>query len=263
MLAPLRLTLLVLVTLPLFAGWLLSVPVMLLAPATEAVLQPLWIRTWARAVLRIMGIRVRVEGPPPGGAFFLIANHLSYLDIPVLLGQLNGRFLAKSEIARWPVLGVLARATGTLFVDRSRKRDLTRVIAEVTALIERGPGVIVFPEATSTDGAAILPFKPSLFEVPARMGLDVSCAALHYSNPPGSPPAWQSVCWWGDAEFAPHFWDFLKLPRTEATLTFAPAPVRAEVAQGDGSGPRKALSEAAQRTLEQIFTPSRPAAEQA
>ncbi len=261
MLAPLRLILLAVATIPLFTCWLLAVPVMLLVPATESVLQPMLVGTWARVVLWIMGIRVRVEGKPPSGGFFLVANHLSYVDIPVLLAHLNGRFLAKSEIASWPVLGFLARATGTLFVDRSRKRDLTRVISEVTALIHRGPGVIVFPEATSTDGAAIHGFKPSLFEVPARLGLDVSCAALHYANPPGVRPAWESVCWWGDAEFAPHFWEFLKLRRTDATVTFGPAPVAAVGPEGPRD--RKALSEAARAVIEGIFTPSRPAGDRA
>ena len=259
MLAPLRLILLAVATAPLIACWLLALPLMLLVPATESVLQPLLVGTWAKVVLWIMGIRVTVEGEPPRGGFFLVANHLSYLDIPVFLAQLNGRFLAKSEIASWPVLGFLARATGTLFVDRSRKRDLTRVIAEVTALIHRGPGVIVFPEATSTDGAGLHGFKPSLFEVPSRLGLPVSCAALHYANPPGVRPAWESVCWWGDAEFAPHFWEFLKLRRTDATVTFAAEPVQA--VGPDGPMDRKALSEGAKAVIEGIFTPSRPSAD--
>lgn len=257
MLAPLRLTLLGLATLPLFACWLLALPLMLLVPAAESVLQPMIVGTWARATLWIMGVRVRVEGPRPAGGFFLVANHLSYIDIPVLLSQLNGRFLAKSEIASWPVLGLLARATGTLFIDRSRKRDLTRAIEEVTALIQRGPGVIVFPEATSTDGAEVHPFKPSMFEVPSQLGLEVSCAALHYANPPGVRPAWENVCWWGDADFAPHFWEFLKLPRTIATVTFAPDPVRPQA--GAESPDRKALAEGSRRVIEHLFTPSRPA----
>lgn len=258
MLAPLRLLLLALATLPLTVCWLLAMPLMLLAPATERTLQPLLVGTWARVTLWIMGVHVTVEGPRPASGFFLVANHLSYIDIPVLLSQLNGRFLAKSEIASWPVIGLLARATGTLFIDRSRKQDLTRVIAEITALIHRGPGVTVFPEGTSTDGAEVHTFKASLFEVPARLGLEVSCAALHYENPAGVRPAWENVCWWGDADFAPHFWEFLKLPRTNATLTFAPKPV--QHADNDPAD-RKALAEAAQRNIEGIFRPSRPAAD--
>ena len=203
-----------------------------------------------------MGVRVTVEGLAPTGSFFLVANHLSYLDIPVLLGRLNGRFLAKSEIASWPVLGLLARSTGTLFVDRSRKRDLTRVIAEVTALLERGPGAIVFPEATSTDGARVHPFKPSLFEVPARLGVDVSVAALRYATPDGSPSAWEAVCWWGDAEFAPHFWRLLALPRVHATVTFAPEKVTGGTAAAPSD--RKRMAAETQRALEAVFSPTRP-----
>ncbi len=261
MLAPLRLTLLVLATIPLIVCWLMAVPLMLLVPATESVLQPMLVGTWARVTLWIMGVRVTVVGEPPSGGFFLVANHLSYIDIPVLLGRLNGRFLAKSEIASWPVMGFLARATGTLFIDRSRKRDLTRAIEEITSLLERGPGVIVFPEATSTDGAELREFKPSLFEVPSRLGIDVRCAALHYANPPGEPPAWETVCWWGDADFAPHFWDFLKLRRTDATVTFSPDAVSHQGAEGPLG--RKALAESSRAAITSIFTPSRPAAERA
>ena len=252
---PLRLTGLVAATVPLFAGWLLTRPVAWLAPRTDPALQRLWVGTWSKASLWLMGVRVRFEGEIPTGPYFMVANHLSYVDIPLLLSRLDARFLAKSEIARWPVIGLLARSTGTLFIDRSRKRDLTRVLPLVRSVLDRGTGVIVFPEGTSTAGAEVERFKPSLFEVPTETGAEVRSAALHYHAPDGPLPAWQAVCWWGDAPFGPHFLDFLRQPRTEATVTFSPKTL----VGGQGSTlDRKALARAAQAAVEEVFTPSRP-----
>ena len=274
--ALLRLLLLPLATVPLFVGWLVTRPLAWLVPGLDAPLQRLWIGNWARAILWIMGVEARFEGPIPRragskgedltdadsvnatepGAYLLVANHLSYVDIPLLLSRLDARFLAKSEIAGWPVLGLLARSTGTLFVDRNRKRDLTRVITEVKAVLRRGTGVIVFPEGTSTDGSQVERFKPSLFAVPVESGVPVRVAALHYHAPEGPKPAWEAVCWWGDDPFGSHFMAFLNQPRTIATVTFSSEILRAP--DDTKASARKALAEAAQLATERCFTPSRP-----
>ncbi|MEL6429018.1 MAG: lysophospholipid acyltransferase family protein [Planctomycetota bacterium] len=252
--APLRLLAIVATTPPLYAGWVLTRPLAWAVPRLDPLLQRAFIGTWAWAMLWIMGVRARFEGPRPTGSYFLVANHLSYVDIPLMLARLDARFLAKSEIAGWPVMGLLARTTGTLFIDRSRKRDLTRAIGEIRAVLARGTGVIVFPEGTSTDGAAVEPFKPSLFQVPVELGLPVQCAAIHYDSPGGPLPAWQGVCWWGDATFGPHFYQFLKQRRTVATVTFAAAEASFDA---DGTGRRKHLALAAHESVRSVFTPSR------
>ncbi len=257
----LRLLLLPCATLPLYLGWILTRPITWLFPKTDAPLQRIWIGTWAKAMLWIMGVKTRFEGPIPKNAgdedepYLLVANHLSYIDIPLLLTRLDARFLAKSEIASWPILGLLARSTGTLFVDRSRKRDLTRVMDEVKGVLSRGPGVIVFPEGTSTDGSQIDRFKPSLFEVPVETGVPVRVASLHYHAPHGPKEAWEAVCWWGDDPFAAHFLAFLKQRRTIATVTFSPEVLRAP--EKTEPGARKALAEAARAAMEDCFKPSR------
>lgn len=249
-LATLRVVALVVVTTPLYLAYALTRPLGWLSAPLGRALHRGFIGTWARASLRIMGVRTRVEGERPTAPFFLVGNHLSYVDIPVLIGALDVRFLAKSEVAGWPVLGFLARTTGTLFVDRTRKRDLTRVNDEVRRVLDAGTGVVVFPEATSSKGCDVLPFKPSIFQVPAEMGLPVSCAALSYAHPEGPHPAWRTVCWWGDAPFAPHFFDFLKQPRTDAIVTFGP-----RIPPGLG---RKELATAAHGALRAVFRPTCP-----
>jgi 1-acyl-sn-glycerol-3-phosphate acyltransferase len=250
LLAPVRLAALVAVTTPLYLGYALSRPLGCLSPRLGATLHRLFIGAWARGTLRVLGIRVRVQGERPAGPFFLVGNHLSYLDIPVLLATVDARFLAKAEVASWPVLGFLARTTGTLFVDRTRNRDLTRVNGEIQRVLRTGTGVVVFPEATSTKGEQVLPFKPSVFQVPVELGLPVTCAALSYAQTaPGAEP-WRTVCWWGDAPFGPHFYRFLKQARTEAIVTFG-----ARIPPGPD---RKELANAAHGALVAVFEPTCP-----
>jgi 1-acyl-sn-glycerol-3-phosphate acyltransferase len=206
-------------------------------------------RAWARGLARVSGMRVEISGRPPRPPFFLVCNHQSYVDIVVLWTELRGLFLAKSEIARWPVLGLLARSTGTLFIDRRRKSDLARVLPLLERALAAGYGVIVFPEGTSSAGDDVLPFKPSMFEVAARGGLPVYCAALAYATPPGSPSARSAVCWWGDMTFWAHLWNFLALPACRARLSFSAQPL--------SSDDRKELARRAWAAVDAEFRPLR------
>src|SRR6185503_2039517 len=86
---------------------------------------------WARALLAILGVELELVGDPPAGVFLVVANHLSYLDVPVLAALFPGRFVAKSEIAGWPVLGRLTSFVGTIFVTQRRTRDVLRVEHEM------------------------------------------------------------------------------------------------------------------------------------
>ena len=113
-----------------------------------------------------------------------------------------------------------ARTSGTLFVDRTNPRDLFRMIREVEEVLERGQGVAVFPEGTSSEGARVLPFMPSVFEVAVRTSCPVTTASLSYTTPEDSPPAQSAVCWWGDMTFFDHLFKLLALPRFEVRLVF-------------------------------------------
>lgn len=227
--------------------WLCTRPLALVASDLSRRSHHALVRVWARGAAAILGIRVEVTGAPPSPPFFLVANHVSYLDIIVLFTQLDGLFLAKSEIARWPVIGLLARSTGTLFVDRTRKSDLKRVIREIGDRLTRGFGLVVFPEGTSTDGSAVAPFKASVFEVPASVGHPVSYASVSYVTPAGAPPARLAVCWWGDMPFLGHFLELLTLPPFRALVSFGAKPIVAP--------DRKALATESQRAVEALFTP--------
>lgn len=204
-------------------------------------------RTWGRGLCAGFGMRRRLEGVPPQGRFFLIANHVSYVDIVLLASYLDIAFVAKSDLRHWPALGRIFEAADTIFIDRSRKRDVVRVMKLVGQEVDRGLGVLVFPEGTSGKGDQILPFKPSLLEFACTRDLPVHWATLHYRTPPGQLPASRSVCWWGDEGFFPHFKRLIVLPSFEGTLRFGDRPV--------AHGNRKELAEALHSRMQEAFEP--------
>lgn len=221
-----RLAVLALGTAGLFALWLAgSGPAVLLGRCVPW--RAIVVQLWARFVARVLALEVRCTGTAPRGEFLLVANHVSYLDVVVLAGSLRCGFVAKSEIARWPVIGFLARALGTVFVEREKKRGLPSVAAEMRAWLARGGRLVLFPEGTSTDGRALRPFRSALLAPALELACPVVHAALRYRTPAGEPPAEASVCWWGEMEFLPHFLALLALPRIEAELVLGREPVRA------------------------------------
>lgn len=183
---------------------------------------------WCRGLARVLGQHLEVVGQPPTAPFLLVSNHLSYVDILLLGGAAGGTFVAKREIASWPVLGHLSRAVGTVFIDREAKRDLVRVARAVEEALEAGKGVVVFPEGTTSDGHGLLPFKTSLLEVAAASGRPVPWAVIRYATGRGVPPASRAVCWTGGQSLVPHLLRLLALPGFTARLVFGDQPVRGE-----------------------------------
>jgi len=202
---------------------------------------------WSRVASAIIGISATVHGRPPESSFFLVTNHLSYVDILVLASRLTCVFVARGDVAGWPVVGSLCRSADTLFIDRTNKRDIPRVQAEIKRVLGDRRGVVVFPEGTSTKGAEVGRFRPSLLEAAAVSGIPVSYAALSYRTPEGSVPAHLSVCWWGEMTFGGHFLDLLALPGVEASVSFGDEPIR--------ENDRKLLARRLQCAVEQRFQP--------
>lgn len=240
------------------AAWVLVVGAALAAGALIGVvasrargvrLQAKIFRLWARGTARIAGLQIEVDGAPPAGPFFLVANHLSYLDVVVLAAHVDATFVAKADVAGWPLVGRLCRAVGTVFLDRTRKRDLLRVLPIVERRLAAGSGVVVFAEGTTSDGSGVLEFRSSLFAAAVRSGLPVHVATLTYATPPAAPHPARAVCWWGDMDFVPHLLALLRLPGCAARLGFARHPI----ADTD----RKRLARRAQAEVARRFVPVR------
>jgi 1-acyl-sn-glycerol-3-phosphate acyltransferase len=242
-----RVVLLLAVTAVCYAALLLVLVLLLPVPAARRRGRNAVYRLWSRVCLRILGGRLRVEGTPPPAPFFLVTNHLSYVDVVVLAACLDAFFIAKIEIRGWPLFGVLARTVGTIFVDRELRRDVVRVNRAIEHVLRQGYGVILFPEGTSTRGAEVAEFRSSLLDYPARTGMPVHAAALGYRTGPGDAAAENVIAWWGDAAFLGHAWRLLTVRSFEASLRFSPRTIV-------GSD-RKAIAEAGRAAVQDVFVP--------
>lgn len=155
----------------------------------------------------------------------MVANHASWLDIFALNARAPVVFVAKAEVAGWPGIGLLARATGTLFIQREARGEAARQAEALAGRLRAGQRLLFFPEGTSSDNRRCLPFKPALFAgllLPGLpTGLRVQPVTVRYEGPPGEDPRFHA--WWGDMEFGPHALAVLAAPRGgRVTVTFHP-----------------------------------------
>lgn len=175
-----------------------------------------WFPHWYhRQVCRIIGVRVRVHGEVPRGrAVLLVANHVSWLDIPVLSAVAPVAFVAKTEVGRWPLVGSLVRLQQCVFVDRTRRVSIGDTADDMIKRLGEGGSIVLFPEGTSTDGNRVLPFRSSLFAAvgPALAGVGgfgaggaamplIQTAALVYTRRDGLPLTWadrRALGYYGD-----------------------------------------------------------------
>ncbi|MFB7918240.1 lysophospholipid acyltransferase family protein [Streptomyces sp. NPDC056061] len=145
------------------------------------------IRRWARGVVRAFGVRVRITGgqapdnaPRTAPGTLVVANHISWLDIPLVAAVYPGRMLAKREIAAWPVLGPLATAGGTLFVERDRLRALPTTVREIGAALREGSRVIAFPEGTTRCGRGGGRYGPAVFQAAIDADAEIRPVRISY-----------------------------------------------------------------------------------
>ena len=179
----------------------------------------LWLQRTGRHVGRIFQLEIQAAGNIPASGL-LISNHVSYVDILVLVSLAPSMFVAKREVKSWPVMGLLAQLGGTLFIDRQRRTHVGAVNDEIQTALDDGALVIVFPEGTSSDGQTVLPFKSSLLEPATRLKHPLTICRLHYTLASGADD--EEVCYWGDASFFPHLLNLLSKRRVRAVVRFAP-----------------------------------------
>jgi 1-acyl-sn-glycerol-3-phosphate acyltransferase len=145
------------------------------------------IRAWCRAVVRSVGVRTRIRGTAPAhGGLLMVANHISWLDIPLLAAVRPGRMLAKTEIRRWPVAGALTAHSGALFIDRDRLRALPGTVATIADGLREGSAVVVFPEGSTWCGRARGRFRRAAFQAALDADVPVQPVRLRYRLDGGS-----------------------------------------------------------------------------
>lgn len=165
-----------------------------------------------------MGVQFSVVGPPPARGL-IASNHLSYLDILVFSAAAPCVFVSKSEVRSWPIVGWVASLTGTVFVNRSSRAETGSVRPQMQERLEAGAVVILFPEATSTDGSELLPFRSSLFQAAVDAAAPITPACISYHVTDGDPR--MDVCYWGEMTLFPHLLKLLTKNGVRATVRFA------------------------------------------
>jgi lyso-ornithine lipid O-acyltransferase len=211
----------------------------------------LFMRVWSIGNVRILNLKITTVGKPPGPPFFLVCNHLSYLDIIPLFANLKCTFVAKKEVRSWPILGFMVMTTGVIFVDRSKKRDVTRVNEILSKSLNKHQGVIVFAEGTTSGGKEVLPFRPPLLEYPAASEIPVYYASLRYETDTkrGDLPAKESVCFYGRREpLHNHVYKLAGNHLINCTINFGEEPIQ--------NTDRKELAKKLHKGVVSIFVPT-------
>lgn len=179
------------------------------------------VRAWSAALVRAFGLRITVHGSPGRrGGRLLVANHVSWLDIPLVAAVLPSRMLAKSDIRAWPVLGRLAAQAGTLFIERDRIRALPATVTTMTRALLAGDRVTVFPEGSTWCGRAQGAFRRAAFQSALDAGVPVQPVHLAYLHADGSPAG--APAFVGDDPLTASLWRIARARGIRAEVTLLP-----------------------------------------
>ena len=182
----------------------------------------------ARLTLRLLGVKYYVRNKRDEDDFFskshlIVGNHLSYLDVIIYAAYFKTCFVTSIEMKRTPFLGQLCEAAGCLYVERRSRKNLSQEIMDITYALQTGLNVVVYPEATSTNGDEVKRFKRPLFQAAIDSGVDIQPVTINYNAidfEPVTRANRDTICWYGDMGFLPHFWELLKKSIIEVDLDF-------------------------------------------
>jgi len=178
------------------------------------------VQAWSLQFLALWGIHLRVLGQPVvAGPALLVANHISWLDILVIHAARYCRFVSKSDIRDWPMLGLLATGSGTLYIERSRRKDALRMVLDMAQAMQGGDVLAVFPEGTTSDGLSLLPFHANLIESAIAAQAPVQPLALRFVDARSGEPT-LAPCYIGDDTLIASVWRTLKAPPIVAVVHF-------------------------------------------
>jgi 1-acyl-sn-glycerol-3-phosphate acyltransferase len=186
-----------------------------------------------RFLCRLLRIRIRVQGVPVTGTpVLIVSNHVSWADIVVLGAVAPMVFVAKRDVAGWPLIGAAARVQKVVFVDRERRQQTGNTVNEMAQRLSEGHPVVLFAEGTSSDGNRVLPFRTALIGAAAAARDDAAITTLAlqplsicYPGLGGLPMGRAQrprVAWYGDLDFLPHLKDFIRRNDVDAVVSFGP-----------------------------------------
>ena len=183
------------------------------------------VQAWAATLLRRCGLAMERRGAPaapePGHGLLLVSNHISWLDIPALHALVFCRFVSKSEVRRWPVVGRLASAAHTLYLQRASRRDAHRVLHDMADRLRAGDVLAVFPEGTTGDGRTLLPFHANLLEAALAADAPVQPVGLRFIDRATGATSF-APSYIGDETLIGSIWRTLSAPAITAVVHFGP-----------------------------------------
>ncbi len=199
------------------AGWL---TIVLVFPRLLPDQRNIRVQVWARQMLAVLGIDLHTRGTPPAhGPMLLVANHISWLDILVMHAARHCRFVSKSEVRHWPLIGTLSTGAGTLYIERASRRDAMRVVHQMADALKAGDILAVFPEGTTSDGISLLPFHANLIQAAIAAGAPVQPVALSFIDVATGQPC-LAPCYINDDTLFGSIWRTLTAPRIAAVVTY-------------------------------------------
>lgn len=221
-------------------------------PHLHQTVQSRVLMTWSRKLLEILNVCLQIEGQLPmrgEGGCLIVANHISWLDIFVLNAIYPARFIAKSEVCGWPVIGWLCRRSGTIFIERAARpkrmsQDASLINQRVRLSLEQGACIGLFPEGTTTDGQQVGHFHSALMQPVIDAKAKLCPVALRYRNGEGKPSS--AAAFTGDMTLAQSIWKILRCQQHNALVVYTPtlAP--------DGAN-RRVLARAAQQAITEVL----------
>jgi 1-acyl-sn-glycerol-3-phosphate acyltransferase len=181
----------------------------------------------------IWGVRVSTEGTlAKERPLLIVSNHFSYLDVFALGSQIPARFITKSEVASWPIIGPICKIGGCVFIDRRRQRTLHNM-SELNHISRQKAVISLFPEGTTNEGIGLLPFRSSFFSIAEDLDVLVQPVSVIYTRLSGKPlddSTRPIVGWYGDASFFPHAMRFLRERYVDVKLVFHPPVSSSQIA---------------------------------
>ena len=203
------------------------------------------VEDWSRHMLHAMGIEVRVKGHPAKGPVLMASNHISWLDILVIHGACHCRFVAKSEIKHWPLLGAMTAGGGSLFIERASHRDALRVVHQMAAALQQGDVLGVFPEGGTGDGDTLLPFHANLLQAAIAADAPIQPIALQFLEAKTGAKSF-APCYHANDTLLGSLWRTLRAPPLLAQVRYGDA----QYAEGKS---RRAWAESLQAEVAQLL----------
>jgi len=178
------------------------------------------VQAWSLQFLALWDIHLKVLGQPVlNGPALIVANHISWLDISVIHAARHCRFVAKSDIRRWPLIGTLATGSGSLYIERSSRKDALRMVKDMADAMKDGDVVAVFPEGTTSDGRDLLPFHANLIQSALQADAPVQPMSLKFIDAATGETSF-APCYIGDDTLIGSVWRTLRASRIVAVVHF-------------------------------------------